>query len=261
MILNAFRKYRFGLVLSGGGARGLAHLGVLKALNEAGIYPDVLSGSSAGALAAVLYSDGHKPDEILKMFTNKKIVDFVNITLPKRGLLKITGLENLLRTNLKAKTFEELKIPVYVSATNYNTGYIEYFNSGTLIDKLIASASIPILFNPTLIGKYVYMDGGILDNLPFSPVYKQCKKLVGSHCNPISYEESSIGLIKIAERTFNLSAATNVYKNVKHFNLFIEPHALKNYALLDLSKGHEIFELGYHETKRMLNRKKPFIRL
>ena len=90
------KKYKVGLVLSGGGARGFAHLGVIQALHEAGIYPDVVSGTSAGALAGVLYADGFSPEEILKLMNTGSRLDFMRPAMPREGLLQINGIIKIL---------------------------------------------------------------------------------------------------------------------------------------------------------------------
>jgi NTE family protein len=93
------KKYKTGIVLSGGGARGFAHLGVLKALNDAGIYPDVIAGTSAGALVGVLYADGYTPDEILKIMNTTSKLHYIRPTVPREGLLQISGIERILNEN------------------------------------------------------------------------------------------------------------------------------------------------------------------
>ena len=129
----AGKKYKVGLVLSGGGARGFAHLGVIQALNEAGIVPDVISGTSAGALAGVLYADGYKPKEIMKFMSNGSRMDFMRPALPREGLLQINGIIKILKTRLRAITFDELKIPLFVAATDMNNGKAVYFSEGHLL--------------------------------------------------------------------------------------------------------------------------------
>ena len=89
------------MVLSGGGARGFAHLGVIEALNEAGIFPDIFSGTSAGALAGVLYCDGYSPKEILKIMNTHSRLDYVRPTMPRDGLLQISGIEKILECHLQ----------------------------------------------------------------------------------------------------------------------------------------------------------------
>ncbi|MCX6325568.1 MAG: patatin-like phospholipase family protein [Bacteroidia bacterium] len=246
------KQYKIGLVLSGGGARGFAHLGVMQALNEAGIYPDVISGTSAGALTGVLYADGYTPKEILELLNSGNRLDFMRPAFPREGLLQIGGIIKILKTNLRAKTFEELKIPLYVSATDLNNGKAVYFSKGDLLDPITASASIPVLFQPVIINKICYVDGGVLDNLPVWPIENKCKFLIGSFVNPVGYIEKISGLINIAERIFMLSMSKEIVEKSKKFDLLIAPQELKNYKILDPEKAEELFSVGYNATKEKL---------
>lgn len=246
------KKYKTGLVLSGGGARGFAHLGVLKALNDAGIYPDVISGTSAGALVGVMYADGFTPEEILKLMNASSSLHYVRPTVPREGLLQISGIEKILVENLKAKKFEELRIPLFVTATDLNNGVAEYFSSGELLKPVIASASIPVLFNPVIINKIHYVDGGVLDNMPIKPIEGMCDFIIGSFVNPIGYEETVTSLVQIAERTFMLNMSKELDHKAKKFDVFIAPPELKNYKILDPEKAIEVFGIGYNATKKKL---------
>ena len=134
--------YNTGLVLSGGGTRGFAHLGVLQALNESGIYPDVISGASAGALAGLLYCDGISPKEALKIMKGSSRLDYMKPAMPRDGLLQLSGIRKILEDHINARKFEDLKIPLYVSATDLNNGKPVYFSKGELLDVVIASAKI-----------------------------------------------------------------------------------------------------------------------
>jgi NTE family protein len=247
-------KYKIGLVLSGGGTRGFAHLGVIEALNEAGIYPDIISGTSAGALAGVLYADGHTPKEILKLMNPGSRLDYMRPALPREGLLQIGGIMKILKSNLRAKTFEELKIPLYVAATDLNNGKAEYFSQGDLLDPVMASASIPVLFQPVVINNICYVDGGVLDNLPLCPIEKKCRFLIGSFVNPVGYIEKISGLIGIAERTFMLSMSKEIGEKAKKFDLFVAPQELRNYRILNPEKSEELFSVGYNATKEKLKK-------
>jgi len=244
--------YNIGLVLSGGGARGFAHLGLIQALNDSGIFPDVISGTSAGALAGVLYADGYTPKEILHMMNSGSRFDFMKPALPREGLLQIGGIIKILNSNLRAKTFEELKIPLFVAATDLNNGRPEYFSKGSLLNPVIASASIPVLFQPVIINDIYYVDGGVLDNLPLKPIENKCRFLIGSFVNPVGYVEKCSGLINIAERTFMLSMSKEITEKAKKFDLFIAPLELRNYKILDPEKAEELFEVGYKATKEKL---------
>lgn len=246
------KKYKIGLVLSGGGTRGFAHLGVMQALNDAGIFPDIISGTSAGALAGVLYADGSSPKEIHQILNSGSRLDFMRPTLPREGLLQIGGVIKILKTYLHAKTFEELKIPLYVTATDLNNGKAVYFSKGDLLNPVIASASIPVLFQPVIIDNICYVDGGVMDNLPLRPIENKCNFLIGSFVNPIGYMEKISGLINIAERTFMLSMSKEIAEKAKRFDLLIAPLKLGTYKILDPEKAEELFSIGYTATTAKL---------
>ncbi len=146
----------------------------------------------------------------------------------------------------------ELKIPLYVAATDLNNGKAVYFSEGDVFDPVIASASIPVLFQPVNIKNISYVDGGVLDNLPLMPIENKCRTLIGSFVNPVGYVEKISGLISIAERTFMLSMSKEIFEKAKKFNLFIAPQELRNYKILDPEKANELFEIGYTATKGKL---------
>src|SRR5450759_212569 len=246
------KQYYIGLVLSGGGARGFAHLGVIQALNETGIFPDVISGTSAGAIIGVLYADGYTPQQILKLMNSASRLDFMRPALPREGLLQINGVIKIFKTALRSKKFSDLKIPLFVTATDLNNGKAVYFSEGNLYDPVIASASIPVLFQPVKIDGISYVDGGVLDNLPIRPIENKCRILIGSFVNPVGYMEKISGLINIAERTFMLSMSKEINEKAKRFDLFIAPLELRNYKILDPEKAHELFEIGYNATNEKL---------
>ena len=245
-------KYRFGIVLSGGGARGFAHLGVLQALNEAGVFPDVISGTSAGALVGVLYCDGYTPKEILKMMNTGSRLNFMRPALPRYGVLQISGIVKILEQNLRAKNFSDLKIPLYVAATDLNHGLIKYFSEGELLNPVIASASIPVLFNPVIINDIHYVDGGVMDNMPIHPIENDCRFMIGSFVNPTGYISKFGSLIDIAERAFMLNMYKEALEKSGKFDLYIAPEELRSYSILDPEKAEEIFNIGYSATKAQL---------
>jgi len=249
------QRYNLGLVLSGGAARGFAHIGVLKALNEEGIYPDVVSGVSAGALAGVLYCDGYNADDIFSIFRDKSLMKFATITLPRDGLVGLDNLGKVLDETLHARTFEELQIPFYCNATNLNEGTAVYFNKGALIPRIMASASIPVLFKPVYMDDGTYVDGGVSDNFPFKPIQGITNHIIGVHVNPTGREEHIRGLIKIAERAFHISVNSRIKEMAANCDLFIQPEKVNRFGLLNASAGKELFELGYEKAKETLKKK------
>jgi NTE family protein len=252
-LVRSGKKFKTGIILSGGGVRGFAHAGILKALNEADIYPDVISGVSAGAIVGALYADGHSPDEIFEIFKeDKSFFKYAKIKIPGMGLFKTVGLKNNLTKHLKADNLEDLEIPLIIAATNMSKGEVVYFDKGKIIDRVMASASIPVLFEPVEIDGDLYVDGGVLDNFPVTPLVKKCKQLIGVSLNPIHPEKDFEHLFKIAERTFRLSVSSNISPKISLCDQLFEPEELGKYGLLDASKGEKIFEMGYKTARKQL---------
>ncbi|MFO8087986.1 MAG: patatin-like phospholipase family protein [Bacteroidales bacterium] len=241
----------FGVVLSGGGARGFAHLGVLQALEEMDVRPDMISGASAGAIAAALYADGYSPREVVKILMQQSFLRYTEFSIPKDGgILKLSGIKSLLKKKLRSKNIEDLNIPVYICATNMNKGKCVYFSSGSLIDKVIASASIPILFQMVEIDGNLFADGGVINNLPVEPIKGKVDVILGVNVTSPSEEEDLGSLFKIAERSFHLGISANVRFRSELCDYFIEIPELMNYSLLKSSQGEEIFDIGYMKAKK-----------
>lgn len=244
--------YKIGLVLSGGGARGFAHLGVIKALHEKEIYPEIISGVSAGAIVGALYADGYGPEEILDFFTERRLLRYLEFGFPNKGLVRITGIARVLKERLKADTFEDLKIPLIVGATDLNNGKVKYFSSGSIKDAVLASSTIPGLVKPLVIDGITYVDGGVLDNFPVKPIWRITKKTIGVHLNPDEHKEDFPNLITILETAFHLAVAKNVKYKSKRVDLFLEPSGLSSFHITDVNKARKIFDMGYSYASEIL---------
>lgn len=242
------KKYKTGIALSGGGVRGFAHLGVLKALNEKGIFPEMISGVSAGAIAGVFYASGREPEEIFNILSEKGLFRYSKIHLPKDGLLRLDGLKKELMNELMIDDLRELKIPFYAAVANLNEGRIEYFNEGPPEEIITASASIPILFSPIRINNSLYADGGLFNNLPVDPLVGQCKKIIGVNISPVHRIEKMTNMIQLAVRIFHLHVNSTIKEARALCDLYIEPPGLEKFDMLRVSHAREIYELGYKYT-------------
>ena len=238
-----------GLVLSGGGTRGFAHLGAIKALEELGYKPTMISGASAGAIAGAFYCYGYSPDEIFEIIIKTNVFKIVRPALNSRGLLKLDVVEDVLLEYLPENDFESLKIPLFVAATNLVKGHITFFSKGELIKPVIASSCVPLIFTPIAIEEEVYVDGGILNNLPVEPLIGHCDKIIGVHTNPISDNFEPSGWRGLIERTALMSINTNVQSRKHYCDLFIEPTELEKYKVFDLKRAEEVFDIGYTYIK------------
>ncbi|MBB4037872.1 NTE family protein [Dysgonomonas hofstadii] len=237
--------YKLGVALSGGGAKGFAHLGVLEALNEKGLYPEVISGTSAGAFAGVLYADGYTPLEIKALFQKKVFREFAEFTIPHGGFFKSEGFHSFLKKHLRAKHFEDLKIPLRVVATDIEYGDSHVFTSGTLIPSVIASCSVPIIFRPVEINEHYYVDGGLFKNFPVSTIRKECKKIIGVNVSPLMKSEFKSSIKYIAERSFHYMSVSNTLLDRNLCDYLIESDSLFKYSMFDLDHVEEIYQAGY----------------
>jgi NTE family protein len=163
-------KPKLGVALSGGGARGLAHIGVLKELQNADIQIDCLAGTSMGGVIAACYASGLNPPKIEEIATSVgtigNIAQMVDITLPKKGILKGDKVTKLFNTYLGEKSFEDLEIPLTVVAVDLNSNQEIHISNGLVADALRATISIPGIFVPVEKDRMRLVDGGLLNNLP-----------------------------------------------------------------------------------------------
>ena len=257
IFFNFLNKQNIGYALSGGGARGFAHLGALKALEERNLIPDIIAGTSAGALAGVLYADGFAPDEICDMFKHTKFKQFVELTFPTSGLFRPTGLHSFLKKNLRAKTFEELQIPFTAVATDWEKAVSVSFSEGDkLIESVVASCCVPLIFSPIDVDGRYYVDGGIFKNLPASTIRDKCNILFGINVTIIMPPEEKQNLKYYAERTFNTMSMSNTLPDKKLCDVLIEMDGIDKYWMFDLSHIDSIFELGYNSAVAKLNERK-----
>ena len=169
-------KYHTGFALSGGFIRGIAHLGMLQALFENNIRPDILSGTSAGAIASAFIADGREPFEVMELFAGQSFINLAKIHPSKESLLRMDYFTDFLKKNLRAKRIEDLQMPVVITATDFDNGKSIHFTQGELTKRIAASCCIPVLFKPVVINKVHYVDGGVFMNIPVSPIGRSVRK-------------------------------------------------------------------------------------
>ena len=243
-----------GIALSGGGARGIAHIGVLKALEEANIVPAVISGSSAGSIVGALYASGLSTDRMLEFVKDSQLFGLIKLGIPYAGLTKLTYLKERLAQYISEDSFETLVKPLYVAVSNLNSGELEILHSGSLFDVVMASSSIPLVFKPVELQGQLYVDGGLLNNLPVSPLLPRSDFIIGVNVMPhIMVGNKSIqSVLSIATRCFELSIQANSRLELASCDYVIEPKKLSRYNIFQISKYQEIFEIGYEEGKRQI---------
>lgn len=245
-------KANLGIALSGGGVRGVAHIGVLKALEEHDIHPEIVSGTSAGAMVGTLYAYGMSPAAILDVFKSSSLRKLFRVSMPTIGLTDNSYIREMLQELIPEDDFSALKKPMYVSVTNMSTGQNEIISEGPLYDIVTASASIPVLFKSKKIGPHIYVDGGVLNNLPVEPLIDQCQRIIGVNVTPVDGEDHLGNLLEIGMRTFELALWANVEYRLRQCDVRIEPPA-DRYSLFDLEKAQEIHDIGYETALKHID--------
>ena len=238
------------LALSGGGARGIAHLGVLAALDELGLPVGRLAGVSSGAIAGTFYAAGYAPREVLKLLLDTNFRVLTRPAFSPLGLLGLEAVEQLLARHLGAQLqFEDLRLPLTLVATDLVAGESVYFTTGPLLPPLLATAAVPIGYRAVQYQGRPLVDGGLLNNLPVEPLLGHPgERVVGLHCNPLTTEVRVATLRRLIERTLQLALSTNVVGRKAQCDLLLEPPALRDYRPLDYRKAAELFEVGYRYT-------------
>ena len=238
-----------GLVLSGGGARGFAHLGVIKALNEFGIKPDIISGASAGAMMGAFIAAGRTPDEVLEIAKKASFFNLSHLLFRKAGLFDMKAFEEIYLEHFPHNSFDKLPIPLNVATTDIvNCKSVYFSRGGNLAKAIMASSSIPMLFEPVELDGYMLLDGGILNNFPVEPLIGKCDKIIGVHVNSISTQVEHLHMKDMLDRSFHLSLSASVKVKEPLCDLFIEPPSMSRFGVLDIETADEIFEWGYRYT-------------
>jgi NTE family protein len=238
-----------GLVLSGGGARGIAHIGVLKALDELNIHPTVISGTSAGSIIGVLYAMGLSSQDMIDFVGHSSLWKFFRFEWSAGGFSNLNYLkERLIKIGIPPN-FEDLQKKLYVTATNLTKGKTEIFHEGPLLDIILASCSIPLVFKPVIINGDRYADGGILNNLPASAIISKVHRILGVNVIPLSgnddkdYQSS----VQVAQRCFELFMNANTQPELVACDFVIEPK-VQDFYLFSLPKFNLIHDIGYETT-------------
>ncbi len=239
-------------VLSGGGARGVAHIGVLRACAEAGIDPSAISATSAGALVGAFIAAGFTPEELERLLREEWRLHLTRWRVLRGERLTQRRIGEFLQANLPVKNFEELRIPLHVTATDMAKGGQRIFSSGPLIAPLLASCAVPLVFPSVEIDGVPYVDGGLSNNLPIEPFDDRRSDVIAVYVNPLPpYTPRSNWRITM-DRVFHLSFRELVARSAKGCRLYIEPQELARFGMFDLRHVARIGQVGYACAKECL---------
>ncbi|MCR4765412.1 MAG: patatin-like phospholipase family protein [Bacteroidaceae bacterium] len=247
------KKYQTGFVLSGGFIKGFAHLGAIQALIERDIRPQIISSTSAGSLVGALYADGNEPYQVLEFFDGLTFTDLTKPVLPTTGFFELAELQEFLQVHLKRKRIELLPVPMVITATDLDNGRLVYFRRGDIAQCVAASCCMPVLFSPVVIDNTHFVDGGVLMNLPVSPIREECECIYAINVSPLLTPDYKKNIISIAERSYQFIFRSNTFPEREMADVLIEPVNLSGYSNLDLDRSREIFMAGYNTANEILS--------
>ncbi len=251
-----------GVALSGGSARGFAYAGIFRFLEEHNALPSVIAATSAGSLFASLYLDGYSPDEFLQLFRGKDFRSFASFQIPRYGLFGTDNFRSFLSQHLHHKRLEDLPIPLYIAATELDSGQCRVFSKGPLARIVQASCSIPVLFNPVNIDNHLYVDGGIFKNLPASAIRNLCDYLLGVH---LALDVARLpwrrNIVGVAERCFDAIFYANSERDTILCDAVIEAPELAAFGSFDTESAHCMADIGYYLARKLYNENKTFAKI
>ncbi len=255
---------KIGLALGGGGVRGLAHIAVLEALDEMGIRPGIVAGTSMGAVIGAIYASGMTGREIRERISGHlilkedtwqdivakksnllKLVKAFSLELPRGGIINTQGFFEYLFSEIKKRTFEELKIPLMVVAADYWTAEEVVFNKGNLLPALQASMAVPGVFAPVSVGDRVLVDGGVVNLVPYDHLREYADFTIAVDVSSVRNpgKKEIPGTIESVLGAFNIMQASALAEKMKISkpDIYIKTE-IQGVRMLDFSKTDEIFE-------------------
>lgn len=257
-----------GLCLSGGGALGYAHIGVLQALEDCGIYPDVISGASMGAVIGSVYAAGKTPQEMLQLIQSGKLYRITSLMHFPGAFWKTSGLSNhqplqkLIKDNCMENSFEKLQKPMYVCVSNLTDGKWEVMHSGENLDEWVAaSSSIPGVFTPVKIDEKIYVDGGLLNNMPAQPLKEKCDVIIGCDLFPPSSVRKGVKMRNIFVSSIRTAQTQNSQAGRALCDYLIEPKAVEKYHEFSFEAYQQIYQLGYSAATKFVMDNQDILKL
>ncbi len=256
------KKQKIGLALGGGAARGFAHIGVIKALEEFEIPIDLISGTSIGSFIGAIYSAGNLKEFEKEIRSKNSFMRDVLLkldpTFPKLSLMNGNEVIKIFKSLSSARTFEDLSIPLTTVTTGIEKNEKIECSDGDLINAIRASIAIPGVLSPVYINQRLCVDGGLVDPVPVESLYNMgaditiAVNLYGLYSSKHSQENYNI--IDIVDRSAKiiLNNIAQLSFKIHSPDILIEP-PIDEFKGWDFHKSSDLIDIGYQETKRVLN--------
>jgi NTE family protein len=252
MKLNPFNT-RIGLALGGGAAKGIAHIGVLKAFEEEHIRIHCISGTSVGALVASYYAFGRPAESILSICSTLNLSKIINFTFERGGLFSTDSIREMIHRDLGDCRIEDADIPLAICTTDIETGEQLIFRKGNLADAVCASMAVPGLFVPVEVDGRILVDGGLVENVPISPLAKMGAGItVAVDLSYVTRYPKPEDTFDVISNAINIGIDFNTRKQLKKADIAV-PLDLSRYSLTNNAKCvDELYMEGYHPMKKKL---------
>lgn len=245
---------KVGLALGGGAVLGAAHIGVLRALEELDIDVSFVAGTSIGALLSAFVAFGKGWEEIQEIVKDLNWLDVSGLSLSQFGLLSNRKLGGLITEHLGDVTFEEASIPLAMVATDIVSGEKVVLKEGSVAKAVMASTCIPGIFVPVEIGDRLLVDGGIVENVPVTPLQDMgAGMIIGVDLNAGYPRRKPKNIIEVLLRSFELTLKTATKMQTEKADILIEPD-LSSFNMVDIAQKEELMKRGYLETIKVLHK-------
>jgi NTE family protein len=248
------RNKKIGLALGGGAVLGAAHIGVLKALKELQVDIACISGTSIGAFVAAFYANGVEWEEIEKIASEIKWLDLSGISLSGLGLLSNEKMGKLIEKHLGKRDLQDAKIPLAMIATDIASGDKVIMQKGSVADAVMASTCIPGIFTPVEINGRMLVDGGVVENVPVTPLKEMGADLIISvDLNAAHKARKPSNIIEVLLRTFDFLIQSTSDLQKKKADIRIEPD-LSDYNMVEIKQAPDLILEGYHSAMKVLRK-------
>lgn len=237
-----------GLSLGGGAAKGFAHIGVIKALEENGIHPQIVTGTSAGSLVGSLYAYGYTPAQLEVIAYQLDEINLADFTLSTKGLIKGQKLQNFVNKNVKNTQLQNLKIRFAAIATDLDSGQSVGFNYGDTGLAVRASCSVPNIFIPVMISHHRYVDGGLSAPVPVSYTKDMgANFIIAVDITSKPENTKATGFLSNFDQTINIMGVRLLNEQLKLADITIKPDISK-LSSFAFDKKKQAIQLGYNAT-------------
>lgn len=247
-------KPKIGLALGSGGARGFAHLGILKVLNDHHIPVDYIAGSSMGALVAALYAAGQSVEDLYRLSIAFRKKFFLDLTVPKQGSIIGNRIKDFIRLFTYNKNIEQLNIPTAIVATDLKTGQKVVFKDGPVSDAVRASISIPGIFVPVTYRGRLLVDGGVVDRVPVSVVREMgADIIIASDVSTFKENNEISSIFDVILQSLDIMQAELMESRKLNPDILLTPN-VSMYSSRAFTNIEEIIKAGEEEAKRNVNK-------